>query len=105
MPVDDSLDVVEFLFCIGPENQSLLQQVKGPLHDFLVVLVVAIVQGHFDEEIEANLCGSFVVSCLQGCPLLGLGCTVLHHLFHFLEFPLDVDEAHVRCNFLHQGVR
>ena len=101
--VDDGPDGLEALLGVGPEDEGLLEEEEAPLHDFLVVLVVAVVEGDLDEEVEADLGGPVVETLLEDGDLLGGG-SVQQLGLGLLELPLDVDEAHVGGYFLDEGV-
>jgi len=53
--VDDGSDGFKLLLGVGPQDERFLQQKQTPLHDFFIVLVAAVVEGHFDEEVETDL--------------------------------------------------
>ena len=88
---------------MGPEDEGFLEEEETSLHDFLVVLVVAVVEGDLDEEVEADFCGPVVEALLEDGDLLGGG-SIQQLGLGLLELPLDVDEAHVGGYFLDEGV-
>lgn len=59
--VYDHFDSIEFFLCIWPKNQCFFEQIETSFHDFLIVFVVAVVEGNLDEEIEADLCGLVII--------------------------------------------
>lgn len=93
---------------MGPQYQSLLQQVQGPLHYLLLVLVAAVVQGNLDEEVQTDLGSPVSVRLLVDLVdrlLLLFKAGLLSKLqLSLLKLPLNIDKGHVGGYFLDQRV-
>lgn len=106
--VDDHLDRLEFFLCMRPEDKRLFKQVKRPLHNLLVILIVAVVQRHLDKEIQTDLRSPVsirvLIDLINRLLLLIKRPLFLQLQLRLLELPLNVNKRHVTGNLLDKRV-